>query len=147
MKFKLITVFILSTLSTLGLCSTISYASNEEFFIQNINQPTAKVITNTLSNNTFNNKILLNTNTLDNILNKPLFSIHSTTKPEYIPTKTLNKNELFEFALIFNDKLHQFLSFFNANSSVKHKYYLDSDKPNNDTTIKLISDCETNKPQ
>ncbi len=149
MKSKLITVFIVSTLSTLGLCSTISYASDKEFFIQNINQPvanaisTTQVITNKLSNNTFNNKNLLNVHTIDHILNKPLFSIDSTANAEYIPTKTFNKNEFFEFALIFNDKLQQFLSLFNVNNSVKYNYYLDSDKPNNDTTIKLISDCDT----
>lgn len=151
MKSKLITVFIVSALSTLGLCSTISYASDKEFFIQKINQPianaisTTQVITNKLSNNTFNNKKLLNVHTIDHLLNKPLFSIDSAANTEYIPTKTFNKNEFFEFALIFNDKLQQFLSLFNVNNSVKYNYYLDSDKPNNDTTIKLISDCDTKK--
>lgn len=151
MASKLNTAFIVSTLSAVGLCSTISYASEKDFLIQNVNKPvvnvisTTQVITNKLSNSSFDHKSKLNLHTIEHILNKPLFNMYSVTNSEYTPTKAFNKNELFEFALLFNDKLQQLLSFFNFNHSVKHNYYLNSDKPHNNTTVKLISNSEIKK--
>ena len=89
-------------------------------------------------------KILLNTSTVEHLINKPLFTLTSPAQfEEYIPSKTFKKNELFELATIFNDKLQQVLSFLGLTRSITQDGYFNADKPNDYTTIEVNADCNT----
>ncbi len=148
MKSKLLTVFLASALSTIGLCSTISHASEKnEFFIQSnvqshiYDQPVAKVTTVNITSSTYSNKIY----SFEELSSQPLYFLSSSTRSEYASTKKYKKNHLFEFATLFNDKLQQIIAFFEFTRSSKHNNYMNSDKPNDNTSIDLSSDCKTNK--
>ena len=100
MKSKLITVFIISALSALGLCSTVSSAADKAFFINSNTQsnthviPSAHATTIMMLSKNIEQKILLNTSTVEHLINKPLFTLTSPAQfEEYIPSKTFKKNE------------------------------------------------------
>ena len=150
MKSKLITVFIISALSALGLCSTVSSAADKAFFINSSTQsnthviPSAHATTIMMLSKNIEQKILLNTSTVEHLINKPLFTLTSPAQfEEYIPSKTFKKNELFELATIFNDKLQQVLSFLGLTRSITQDGYFNADKPNDYTTIEVDADCNT----
>jgi len=131
----------------MGLCSTISYASEKNNFLIEANDKysiSSLVLSQTNTLNTVKEKHTnaLNFNNVDHILNKPLFSILSPMQSAYTPRKKSSKNELFELATLFNDKLQQILAYFNLTKASKHDSYMHSDKPNDSTSIKLSSDCK-----
>jgi hypothetical protein len=146
MKSKLITVFVATALSTLGLCSTISHASDKEFLIESINSTSSSHITSVkFVKANVNSNTPYNVNSVELVLNKPMFNLTSPFKPEYIPTKAFKKNELYELATLFNDKLQQFLALFDFTTAAKQDSYFHSDRPNDNTTIDLSSDCNSSK--
>lgn len=145
MKSKLISVFIVTTLSTIGLCSTISHAADKSFIIQSANENTN---TSALQVVEFIHKgskqiSLLNINTLDEITNKPFLNIYSSITAEYMSEQRfIKKNEMFELATIFNDKLQQILAKLSFDESPQNKnHFINSDKPRNNNSI----NCNTTK--
>ena len=145
MKSKLISVFIVTILSTIGLCSTISHAADKSFIIKTANKSTN---VSTLQVVKFIHEgskqiSLLNINTVDEITNKPLLNLYSSIAAEYIPEqKFIKKNEMFELATIFNDKLQQILAKFSSDESPQNNnHFINSDKPSNNNSI----NCNTTK--
>jgi len=134
MKSKLISVFIATMLSIVGLCSTISHAADKELIIQ--------VAYDTASTHSVNlvkliKQTPIETTSLDNMLNRPLLNLYSTITTEYIPEQDfIKKNEVFELATRFNDKLQQIIAKFSSNESSQHKQYLiNNDKRINNNAV------------
>ncbi len=55
-------------------------------------------------------KATFNKSSFEVMNDKPLLRIPQQEMVEYIPKKTARRNDIFELAVIFNDKLQQFLS-------------------------------------
>lgn len=117
MKSLLKPAFLGTALTTLGLCCTISYAAalkpmksfDEQQFKSN-QVFTVKVVHKTSMPKLADTKNLL----VANVLNKPLLSLTVNEQPELKAISPIKKNEFFEVAAIFNDKLQQFISYFDS---------------------------------
>lgn len=139
MKSKLISVFIATALSTIGLCSTISHASEKQFIIQatysNVNTHSMNAVKFIKEGS--NQINLLQIDTVDEMINRPLLNLYSSIAVGYIPEQEFTKkNKIFELAVIFNDKLQQILAKLSFNQSSKSKNYLiNGDKPNDKHSI------------
>jgi len=114
MKPKITSIFFATLLCTIGLCTTISHAANNQFDVQNkINTPIDNSSNQTVK---FVQLRLNKMNTVQmtgakQLVNRPLFALSPVIKTDYLPSqKFVKKNEVFELATIFNDKLQQFLS-------------------------------------
>lgn len=117
MKALLKPAFLGTALSTIGLCCTISYAAalkpmksfdEQQFTTSQVFA--VKVVQKTSMPQLAETKNLL----VANILNKPLLSLTVNEQPELKAIAPIKKNEFFEVAAIFNDKLQQFISYFDS---------------------------------
>ena len=120
MKSLLKPVFLGTALSTLGLCCTISYAASlkpmksfDEQLLASNQIVALKVVQQTNMPQLIKTKRMV----VSNILNKPLLSLTTNDSSVLKTGAPVKKNEFFEVAAIFNDKLQQFLSYFDNNRS------------------------------
>lgn len=146
MKSKIISVFITTALSTIVLCSTISHAAEKQFIIQAVTYNTSDIASKQvmkLAQHRSNEISIYTVNSFDEILNRPLVNITSSIAGDYIPTpKFTKKNEIFELATIFNDKLQQILSKLSFNENTQNKdQFINSDKPKDKNSIQ----CKNSK--
>lgn len=125
MKPKIISALIAVIFGTVALCSTISHANDKQSIIKavayNTSDIAAKQVTKMVKQGS-NQISILKTNTYDTFINRPLLSLSSSVKANYIPTQNFTKkNKIFELATLFNDKLQQILAKFSFSDSPKHK--------------------------
>lgn len=104
-------------MAVFGVCSSISYASANapkqvSFSTEiNVSQLQPLPVSATQGNSlTFS----FNQPHFERVIDKPLLRIPEFKANEYIPRKVPRRNDIFEFATIFNDKLQQFLSLFDG---------------------------------
>jgi len=145
MKSKIISAFIAIILGTIGLCSTISHANDQKSFIKTVTYNTSGLAVhqvNKLVEQSSNQITSLKVNTYEKFINKPLLSISTVAAAgNYIPEQDFSKkNEIFELATIFNDKLQQIISKFSDNKQHKYKN-MDSDLPEDKNAI----NCDVKK--
>jgi hypothetical protein len=144
MKSKIISVFITTVLSTIGLCSTISYAADKEFIIKTVDYNTSNInykkVVKLFGQNAYQTNTL-NINTFDKILNRPLLNFPSYIAEDYPPTQKFNKkNEIFELGTIFNDKLQQILSKLSLNGAEQNKNnFINRDESKDNNSINCTS--------
>lgn len=128
MKSKIISVFIATALSTIALCSTISHAADKQFIVQTVtygaSDTTSEQVIKLVQQRS--NRISIYTvNSFDEIINRPLLNLTSSIAGDYIPTpKFTKKNEIFELATIFNDKLQQIIAKLSFNQTPQSKDHL-----------------------
>jgi len=119
MKALLKPLLLGSALTSLGLCCTISYASAilplKSFDEQKFQSQ--KVISLSLSNKQTLITSIPGNKKVTSILNKPLLMLEVNESPLMKPVVPGKKNEFFEIASIFNDKLQQFISSFSSNEN------------------------------
>ena len=134
-------VLLSTALTTLGLCCTISNASAISPAVQIKSQFAITYQTQGLliTSQASTNLLTSNENAFANLLTKPLARLASNEIPEAIPVSSGKKNEFFEIAAIFNDKLQQFIAHFqradDSHAAVKTK----SD------TNKLFGNCKSSR--
>jgi hypothetical protein len=146
MKSKIITAIIAIALSTIGLCSTISHANDQQSIIKAITYNTsdlAAVQVNKFVENSSNQMSMLKANTYDALVNRPLLSLSSSVTGSYIPNQDFTKkNKIFELATIFNDKLQQVIAKFSHNESpVYNSHSINGDMPEDKNAI----NCDVKK--
>jgi|GEM_PF-1280476 len=151
MKPKITSIFFATVLCTFGLCITFSHAANNPFDVLNkINTPldnspeqTVKYVQLRL------NKVnIVETAGVKQSVNRPLFALSPVVKRDYLPSqKFVKKNEVFELATIFNDKLQQLLSKLSFNNNHHSSpSFIQSDhlQDNNSVNCKIDSELVTN---
>jgi hypothetical protein len=146
MKPKIASVLIAVIFGTVALCSTISHANDQQSIIKavvyNTSDIAAKQVTIMVKHGS-NQINILKMNTYDAFINRPLLSLSSSVKTNYIPAQNFTKkNKIFELATLFNDKLQQILAKLSFNESPKHKARsIIHDKPKDKNAI----NCEVKK--
>lgn len=146
MKSKIISALIATVFATIGLCSTISHANDQQSIIKSVAYNTSEIAAKQVSKmvEQGSNKIsILKNNTYDAFINRPLLSLSSSVATNYIPTKNFTKkNKIFELATRFNDKLQQILAKLSFSESPKNKARsISHDKPKDKNAI----NCEVKK--
>ena len=101
MKSQIKTVALSAIFSMIGLCCTLSTASAK---------PSSAQFSKDLSNVTY--MFAFPTLTSEGGANENPSLLPDNSSPEFKSCKSTTKNEYFEIAVIFNDKLQQFISFF-----------------------------------
>ena len=150
MKSILKPLLISSALSAIGFSCTISnafaetptssinYAVTTVNYIQSLPKLSSEGISRALGN-TPSQDVIFN-----NIINKPFLSLASVNLPDFTPYKSNNKNELFQVATIFNDKLQQFISMLSFKSNFQEALQnIDVDQKNDTMSIDVSSKCES----
>lgn len=145
MKSILKPILLGSVFSAIGLCCTFSYASGE---LSNRNVPKNQLSVNylyVLPTHTSEGMSIQKTSVFNNFLNKPFLTLSLPTSTAFSPLKIERKNNLFEMAVIFNDKLQLLL----AKLSLKHvdrgnlnTIYDDIAEDKN--SININSNCQSN---
>jgi len=134
MKSLLKPLMLGTALSTLGLCFTISHASNEQLLTaknQNIASKHVYVYAFPLLESEGNHTQLIASNNIMNssesldgsytsiggLLNNPLLIIPNEVLPNHSPEKN-NEHGFFEMTAMFNDKLQAFIASFQSSEEV-----------------------------
>jgi len=149
MKSILKPLLISSALSAIGLSCTISNAFAESStsnirhtatsvnYLQALPKLSSEGLSRTLDKTDSQRFIF------DNIINKPFLSFSSANIGEFTPYKSNNKNELFQMATIFNDKLQQLLSMWSFESNYqKAQQNIDVDKKEDTMSINVTQECK-----
>ncbi|WDE13176.1 hypothetical protein [Thalassomonas haliotis] len=138
MKLSLKPLLLYISLSTLGLCGIVSSASANAPAEQKV-----KVISQIVKVYTMPARLTGNTSSqlniardaslvsLGQLLSKPLLQLPVRQGQRFISKPVEKKNQFFEIANIFNDKLQQFISTFNAKEN--NAFFHDM----------TLQDCET----
>jgi len=150
MKSILKPLLISSALSAIGFSCTISNAFAESptpiindavvtvNYLQALPKLSSEGISRALSNSQSQNIIF------NNIINKPFINLTSVNLSDLTPYKSNNKNELFQMATIFNDKLQQFLSKLSFKSNFQDAIQnIDADQKEDTMSIDVSSKCST----
>mgnify|MGYP000568749306 CR=1 FL=1 len=141
MKSLLKPVFLSTALTTLGLCCTISNASalSPADKIEGQMLASYQVQGLLITNQADTQLLASHEDAFANLLTKPLARLASNVVPEATPIATGKKNEFFEIAAIFNDRLQQFIAHFQKadDSHAAAKTESDDDK--------LFSSCKSSR--
>ncbi|XPF94222.1 hypothetical protein ACM9HF_19775 [Colwellia sp. RE-S-Sl-9] len=127
MKSKVVSVFITTVLCTVALCSTISHAADKQFIVQTVTYTTSGISSNQVIKLVEEHKKIniFSINSFNEVINRPLLNLTSSIPSEYIPASSFTKkNEIFELATIFNDKLQQILAKLSFNQTSQSKDHL-----------------------
>lgn len=117
MRFKSSLLKTTVAVASLAVCSSISYASASapQHFTLSTDVQVSNLKPVLVSATKDNDLTFSFTQTqFERVIDKPLLQIPEFKANEYIPTKMPRRNDIFEFATIFNDRLQQFLALFNG---------------------------------
>ncbi|WP_286262631.1 hypothetical protein [Thalassotalea atypica] len=107
MKALLKPIFLGTALSTLGVCFTLSHAASISA-TQDVEAPKMVVMTQIFP--ITNNQEFKDPQSFLQVFDKPLVRIPMATPPSEQFKQARKKNQFFELATVFNDKLQQFIA-------------------------------------